>query len=76
MVKRLSDEESNNVLLMPDQFQVRPLSGLLKEILERDFIEHLKEMTKEEKDDFKLLVMAMDKEKRDEWLKYLPILDS
>jgi len=75
-VKRLNDEESDNVLLMPDQFQVRPLSGLLKEILERDFIEHLKEMTKKEKGGLKLTIMAMDAEEKSTWEKYLHILDS
>jgi len=75
-VKRLNEEESDNVILMPDQLQVRSLSGRLREILERDFIEHLKEMTKEEKEDYKLWVMAMDAEEKSKREKYLHILDS
>ncbi|MEI6154635.1 MAG: hypothetical protein WCQ90_11165 [Deltaproteobacteria bacterium] len=75
-MKRLNDEESDNVLLMPDQLQVRSLSGRLHEILERDFIEHLKGMTKEEKEDYKLWVMKMDAEEKSKREKYLHILDS
>ena len=36
MEKKESDKKSNNVLLMPDQIEVMPLSNLMQEILERD----------------------------------------